>query len=553
MHYSDNPNVITAIQSAADIYPDRRITVFNGRCREVEARSYADFLARAQRVAGCLAAHGVKPGDRVMICLANSWEWLDCWLGTVWLGAWPVAVSPGFAMGSAAYREEKTFAIAQMLGARMLIAGDALRERAENAPGGCVVITAEDVMATEGDLPPAHAADRSDIAYLQLTSGSTGIPKAAQITHHAMMHNVWAMFDAATRRRAGEAPRSGTTWLPLFHDFGLVMTIGGIMNGVEAAVFPPNAYLSRPHEWLKHLGSMDAPMCGSPNFGLHHALNRVSDAQLEQMDLSSWHTCFIGAEMTRAETLRAFLDRFAQAGCPASMLAPSYGMAEATLGVTLDQRAVGLRTGVSEPDAKGDRIEVVACGAPLQETELKVMGPEGKLPEGHIGHVYLKAGGVITGYYQNPEATAEAFDGDWLKTGDMGFLRDGEIYLTGRIKEILIINGANYMPDELEHLAEREGGSGGMERAAAFTVATDGQGELPVLVVEVDRRSAPETLKELGERIAGRISRELGMPVHEVVFVARGTIPRTTSGKLQRGALRQAYIDNELSPLPATS
>ena len=553
MHYNDNRNVIGAVRAAAARYPDRRVTMFNGRCKPVSARSYQGLLDAAGAMAGRIAARGVTPGDRVLICLANSWDWLDCWLATVWLGALPVAASPGFAMGSAAYREEKTFGIAALLDARMVICGDTLRARADAAPAGCIVITPEELAEGPGGedtAPPAHEAGPGDIAYLQLTSGSTGIPKAAQVTHRGMMHNVWAMFDAATRRRGGVAPRSGTTWLPLFHDFGLVMTLGGIMNGVEVAVFPPNAYLSRPHEWLKHLGSMDAPMCGSPNFGLHHAVNRVTEAQMAEIDLSGWHTCFIGAEMTRSETLSAFLGKFAAAGCPAEMLAPSYGMAEATLGVTLDQKAVGLRTGMSEPDDRGDRGEVVCCGAPLQETALKIMGPEGEMPEGHVGHVYLKAGGVISGYYNNPEATAEAFEDGWLKTGDLGFMRAGEIYLTGRIKEILIVNGTNYMPDELEQLAEGEGGSGGMERAAAFTVAQDGQGEQPVLVVEVDRRSGPDVLKDLAERIAGRIGRELGLPVREVVFVARGAIPRTTSGKLQRGALREAYLGGALTVLP---
>ncbi|QEW21998.1 Putative fatty-acid--CoA ligase fadD21 [Marinibacterium anthonyi] len=552
MHYNDYRNVIDAVQAAARRYSDRRITMYNGRCKPVSSRSYQAFLDAAQAMAGRIAAGGVRPGDRVLICLANSWDWLDSWLGTLWLGALPVAASPGFAMGSAAYREEKTFGIAELLGARMVICGEALRARADSAPEGCRVVTPEELTAA-GDLPEPWDAGPNDIAYLQLTSGSTGIPKAAQITHRGMMHNVWAMFDAATRRRGGNAPRSGTTWLPLFHDFGLVMTMGGIMNGVEIAVFPPNAYLSRPQEWLKHLGTMDAPMCGMPNFGLHHAVNRVTEAQMDGMNLSSWHTCFIGAEMTRAETLSAFLGQFAAAGCPAEMLAPSYGMAEATLGVTLDQKAVGLRTGMSEPDSRGERLHVVCCGAPLRETELKIMGPEGELGEGEIGEVYLKAGGVISGYYNNPEATAAAFDGDWLKTGDLGFMRAGEIYLTGRIKEILIVNGANYMPEELENLAEREGGSGGMERAAAFTVATDGQGEQPVVVVEIDRRTAPEVLADLGQRIAGRISRELGMSVREVLFVSRGSIPRTTSGKLQRGDLREAYLAGEITGLPTSA
>ena len=548
MHYSDNRNVIGAVRAAAGAYPERRITMYDGRCRPVSARSYRDLLDAAQAMAARIGAQGVEPGDRVLVCLPNSWDWLDAWLGAVWMGALPVAASPGLAMGAAAWSEEKTFGIAQRLGARMVICGEGLYRRAAAAPEECRVVTPAVLAGTGAETAEPWDAAPGDVAYLQLTSGSTGAPKPAQVTHAGMMHNVWAMFDAATRRRRGEAPRSGTTWLPLYHDFGLVMTIGGILNGVEVAVYPPNAFLGRPHEWLRQLGEMDAPMCGMPNFGLHHAVNRITPQRMAEMDLSGWHTCFIGAEMTRAETLSAFMGKFADVGCPAEMLAPSYGMAEATLGVTLDQKAVGLRIGISEPDEKGDRVEVVCCGAPLKETELRIMGAEGEMPEGHVGEVWLKAGGVVSGYFEAPEQTAEAFDGGWFRTGDLGFMRNGEIYLTGRAREVLIVDGTSYMPDELEQLAEGEG-SGGMERAAAFTVASDARGDQPVLVVEVDRRSDPAELDEMAGRIARRMARELGMTLREVVFVPRGAIPRTTSGKLQRGALREAWLGGSLTPL----
>ncbi|MGV6849284.1 MAG: AMP-binding protein [Marinibacterium sp.] len=547
MHYSDHPNLIAALQAAARQYPERRISVFDGRCRLVLARDFAGFVEAGQIAAGRLADLGVGPGDRVVIALANGWDWLEVWLGCVWLGAWPVATSPGFAMGSAGYREEKTFGIARLLEARLVVAGDLLRDRA--GAQGVTVVTPQDLAARGGHAPPPHEAKPDEIAYLQLTSGSTGVPKAAEITHGAMMHNIWAMYDAATRRRGGARPLSGTTWLPLFHDFGLVMTIGGVLNGVEASVFPPNAYLSRPAAWLRHLGTLEAPMCGSPNFGLHHAVTRVREEDLARMDLSGWHTCFVGAEMSRAHTLQAFLDKFAAAGCPPAMLAPSYGMAEATLGITLDQRAVGLRTGRSEPDAEGQAAEVVNCGAPLQETELRVVGKDGlDLPDGHVGEVLLRSGGMIRRYFRNPEATKEAMADSWLKTGDLGFLRDGEIYLTGRIKEILIIGGTNYMPDELEQLAEGAMDSAGMDRAAAFSVPGNGAGEVPVLVVEVDRRRVADPAA-LAEDVSGRIARELGLTLQDVVMVPRGTIPRTTSGKLQRSAARAAYLDGTLEPL----
>ena len=552
MHHSDNRNLIDALRAAAHSGSDRRITMYDGRCRPVSDRSYQDFLDAARAMAGRLSARGVVPGDRVLICLPNSWDWLDCWLGAVWLGAMPVAASPGLAMGSGSFLAEKTFGIAARLGARMVICGEGLRKRADMAPEGCDVITPALLSGTEAAPgPEPFDAAPEDVAYIQLTSGSTGAPKPAQVTHRGMMHNIWAMFDAATRRRAGVAPRSGTTWLPLYHDFGLVMTIGGILNGVDVAVFPPNAFLARPHEWLRLLGEMDAPMCGMPNFGVHHAVNKVSEARLAKMDLSGWHTCFIGAEMTRAETLSDFMGKFSEAGCPAEMLAPSYGMAEATLGVTLDQKAVGLRIGISEPDDRGDRVDVVCCGAPLKETELKIMGPEGEMPEGHVGEVWLRAGGLVSGYFGAPGLTKDAFVDSWFRTGDLGFMRRGEMYLTGRAREVLILDGTSYMPDEIEQLAEGEGGSGAMERAAAFTVTRDGSGTVAVLVVEVDRRSAPEMLEDMAGRISRRMTRELGIAPGEMLFVPRGAIPRTTSGKLQRGALREAYMGGSLTPLPS--
>ena len=551
MQITQEKNLLQALMQSSENKITSTITTYNARCKPVETKTTRGFLESAKGIAGRFAALGVKKGDRVIVCLPNGWDWLDCWMGAVFLGALPVAASPGFSLGSGEHQQRKIFALAERIDARLLICGAVLRDEADHAPDGLTVRTPEEIRTEVTPIAfDVSDAKPEDTAYLQLTSGSTGIPKAAQISHGALQHNIHATNARVSEMYPGddERPDTGVYWLPLFHDFGLLSTLSSMLLGRNLHLYPPQAFLSRPAEWLRQLGAHDGNvMSAGPNFSFYHCVDKITAQKVADLDLSAWRMSVVGAEMNRIETLGAFNEHFAPAKAAPDVFASAYGMAETTLIVTMDGKRKGPRLGKSDPDANGAITEVVGCGTPIDGMQVQIVGTdEAPLPEGQIGAVRVKGPSLFSGYLNNPEATAEAFADGWLVTGDLGFMRDAELYITGRIKDLLIVNGTNIMPHELEGLAEAKVGGGGMARTAAFSVPSEVQGEDVLLIVEVDRNSTEEDLRTLRTEISGHITQELGIPLTKLEFVLRGAIPRTTSGKLQRGVLKQMYQDNEL-------
>jgi fatty-acyl-CoA synthase len=303
--------------------------------------------------------------------------------------------------------------------------------------------------------------------------------------------------------------------------------------------------------WLRELGSNGASFAPAPNFGYQLCVERIRPQQLEGVDLSNFKVAQTGAEMIRAETAAAFVEHFAPFGFQPEAMLPCYGLAEATLGVTFDDHGTGVRTLPAPPgtDSGYSLTDVVCLGRPVRDTSLRIGAPDGRdLSDGTVGEVCIQGPGVFAGYYGDPEATAESLRDGWYRTGDLGFQHRGELYLTGRIKDVLIVHAHNLMPDEIERLADGVTGGGGLLRSAAFSVARGAAGEEAVLVVETDADD-PDRLAEIERDIRIRIGRNLGLPVADVVFVRRGRIPRTTSGKMQRGEVRRRYLEGTLEQL----
>jgi acyl-CoA synthetase (AMP-forming)/AMP-acid ligase II len=336
------------------------------------------------------------------------------------------------------------------------------------------------------------------------------------------------------------------SWLPLYHDMGLIGCLMlPLLTGVDTFLLRPETFLARPKLWLAELGRRGTTFVPAPNFAYQLCVERVRPGDLEGVDLSSWRMALTGAEMVRPESVRAFCQAFEPCGFSPRAFQPCYGLAEATLAVTFDTRGEGVRTAPlpSGADAGFGLEEVVSTGAPVLDTEVVIVAPDGsRCPERVIGEVHIKGPGVFLGYYRDPQATADSLHDGWFATGDLGFLEGGELYLTGRTKDVLIIHGHNLMPDEIERLADSVTGGGGLLRSAAFSVARGAGGEQPILVVEVAERDA-EALARLEQDIRTRIGRALSLPLADLVFVRRGRIPRTSSGKMQRQELRQRYLD----------
>ena len=388
-----------------------------------------------------------------------------------------------------------------------------------------------------------------DIAYLQLTSGSTGLPRAVMVTHRAALHNVRASdraIGAPFGGLASDRVEASVSWLPLYHDMGLVgCALYSLDAGFDLWMLQPRSFLARPAAWLRHLGMHGPALAPAPNFGFQLCRERVSESELAELDLSPWLAAMVGAEMIRPETMAGFAETFAAAGFAAPALRPCYGLAEATLAVTFDTRGEGVRT---RPGADGGS-EVVCVGAPVIDTEIRIADPAGAArPEGQEGEVWVRGPGVMAGYLDDPEATAESLVDGWLRTGDLGLVAGGELYLTGRLKDILIIRGQNVMPHELEWVAEGVAGAGGAARCGAFSVDSGEAGEQAVLVLETESAD-PETLAALDRDVRLAIAHSSSLPLADLVFVRRGKIPKTTSGKVQRRELRRQYLAGELPAL----
>jgi len=521
---------------AAKSFPERGVQVLDARGKKATRHTFVELLERARLSARRWQGLGLRRGDPVLVALPTSWEWLDAWLGAMLLGARPVAHAPPAGLGGGDAYLTRIRGLRERFDTRWAIVPPATRAELGDLPG--IVDPTMLANAPEADpgTPPTDG-----IAFLQLTSGSTGWPRAVMIPHAGAVHNPRAIDVAVGAPRGAPAHEwadSVVSWLPLFHDMGLVgCFLFALYGGFEFRVMPPTAFLARPHLWLEQLSAAGKALSPAPNFGYQYCVERV--AQELQLDLSGWSAAMTGAEMIRPETTGAFEERFGSAGFDPTAFRPCYGLAEGTLAVTFDQRGKGVRT---HRPAGGDR-DFVSVGAPLIDTEIRIDADAGA-----IGAVLARGPGIFAGYQNNAEATRTTLRDGWLHTGDLGYMHDGELYITGRTKDLIIVRGHNLMPHEIEWAAESVTGGGGACRAAAFAVERGAQGEVAVLVVEVDERD-PDARAELGRAIRQRIGRSLGLTLADLQFVRRGRIPRTTSGKVRRQELRQRFIDGQLEPL----
>ena len=551
-----------AFERAAKHFPERGIEVFDSRGRASERRAYPEILAAARQAAGRWAALGVGPGERVLICLPTSWAWFESWLGAMFHGVLPVAVAPGAAFGAAEAQIRKVEGLIELLGARRAVVTAGFRRAAARADArrtNEAAITPEELGKLTPESIAARRPEPGEIAFLQLTSGSTGLPRAVSIPHRSAIHNAISSGEAIGAPHGAPAHQwaeSMVSWLPLNHDMGLVGAVfQALCGGLDLCLIPPGVFLARPRKWLEQLGRHGVTYAPAPNFGYQLCVERLAAEAGEGLDLSSWRAAMTGAEMVRPETVAAFCDAFGPHGFRPEAFRPCYGLAEGTLAVTFDLKGEGVRTRPSPggTDAGTGLSEVVCVGEPVADTEVRVVAPDDRrLSDGAIGEVKAKGPGIFAGYYNDPQTTAESLSDGWLSTGDLGFFHRGELYLTGRLKDLLIVRGSNLMPHEIEWLAESVTGGGGALRTGAFSVARGAAGEEPIVVVEVDQRD-PEKLGELEREIKSHIGRTLSLPVADLVFVRRGKIPKTTSGKVQRRELREKYLNGEIERLAAIS
>ena len=526
------------------------------------ALSYRQLDARVRALAAVLQQH-CDPQDRALLLLDNGEHYVVAFFACLYAGL--IAV-PAFAPQSA--RDKHTRRLQTMardcrascvLSSREVIAlaGEAIDKLSGTDPMACVIaVDRVDAAGAERWAPQSPAAEA--IAFLQYTSGSTAAPKGVMVSHGNLMANERAI----ERAMAITENDVFVSWLPLFHDMGLV---GGLLQpihrGIKTVLLTPSFFLERPARWLQAIARHRGTVSGGPDFAFRLCAERIKDAQLKGLDLSRWRVAFCGAEPIRHDTLQAFAERFAAAGLRAAAVNPCYGLAEATLMVTDCRPGAGLLTGVFQDDGlqRGEAIAeasgktLVACGRVVAGHRLSIRQADTPAPcaEGRLGEICFGGPSVAQGYWNKPEESAQVFVEEagvrWLRTGDLGFMQAGQLYVAGRIKDLIIVRGHNLYPEDIERAVESEVDAVRQGRVAAFGVEGP-NGEGIGLAAEISR--GLQKLIPVDKLVAAlnvAVSETCGEALSVALLLNPGALPKTSSGKLQRRACRIGWQDKTLN------
>ncbi|WP_076073200.1 fatty acyl-AMP ligase [Sphingomonas montana] len=523
------------------------------------AYPYAELRADAQDVARRLIAAGVAPGDRIAMLAETGPDFAALFFGTVIAGAWPVPLPLPTSFGG---RDSYIDQLAVQLGSsdpRMLFYPAELATMAAAAADRCGVEGLSWEAFATRDAPSDiifPVADPADIAYLQYSSGSTRFPHGVAVTHEALLSNL-AAHSIGMEVRTGDRCVS---WLPWYHDMGLVgCLLSPVANQVSADYLKTEDFARRPLAWLDLISrNPGTTLSYSPTFGYDICARRMSSQTRasDRFDLSRWRVAGNGADMIRPDVMQSFVDAFADAGFQASAFLPSYGLAEATLAVSIMPPGEGIvvelveETELSGGDAACDRPQryraIVNCGRPARGMEIQIREEDGaSLPDRAIGKVWCRGASVMHSYFRDPEATSACLVDGWLDTGDMGYLSDGYVYIVGRAKDMIIINGKNHWPQDIEWAVEQLPGFKAGD-IAAFAITTPGGEETPAVLVQC-RTSDNSERARLREEIRDRVRAITGMNC-VIELVPPKTLPRTSSGKLSRAKARNLYLSGEIQP-----
>lgn len=530
--------------------PDDPAFVFlDRRGKTVEQRTYAALDERARRVAASLAERDLI-GSPVLLNFPPGLDFVDAFFGCLYAGC--IAVPAPYAIAKRSGERVESICrdcepAAMLTSSRF---DNEARARGELPPA------VERIAPIYVDaLPPApssyarRVSSAESIVLLQYTSGSTSSPKGVTLSHGNLVAN-----SEMIRNMFGQGPEvRGVGWLPLFHDMGLIgHVLQPVFNGGLSVLMSPLTFLQRPLTWLEAIANWKATASGGPTYGFELCTNRISEEQAAGLDLSSWRIAYCGSEPIRAETIERFADKFAASGFSRGAIYPCYGLAEATLMVTGSQHGAGLRTTDDVAGRASSRggysvsRRSVACGRACPGETIVIVDPDLGEPagDGEVGEIWVSGPNVGRGYWRRPVETADVFgarlrgvDGAFLRTGDLGFLQDGEIFVVGRIKDMVIVRGTNHAPADIEWTVAACFGSFAGAAQAAFSIDRSGREEVVVVQEVRAELSGDET-----EAVFEQVSRHHGLRLYDLVLVTVGAIPRTSSGKVRRGQCRELYI-----------
>ena len=562
---SEAQTLIEALEWHVHTHPDKLHVQLYGEGDSTEDITYRVLKEGALSVAAGLAAHRLEPGDRVAIMLPTGKDYLFSFFGALIAGGVPVPIYPPARLSQIEDHLRRHTGILANSQARVLIAiAEAkpvsllLRAQAESLHA---VVTPEELTAAPSAAQQI-ARSASDLALLQYTSGSTGSPKGVCLTHANLMANVRAMGTAL--QAGGEDVVA--SWLPLYHDMGLIGAwLGSLYYGLPLALMSPLSFLAQPSRWLWAIHRHRATLSGAPNFAYDLCARRLQDQELQGLDLSSWRVAFNGAEPVSADTIELFANRFAAYGLRREAIMPVYGLAECAVGLTFPPLKRGalidaikcdplMRSGNAVPAGTGEprALRVVSCGRPLAGHEVRIVDGTGREVGDRVeGRLEFKGPSATSGYFHNPEQTRRLLHGDWLDSGDFGYIAQGEIYITGRVKDVIIRGGRNIHPYDLEQAV---GNIPGIRRGcvAVFGTPDPVSGTERVVVLAETRTTDAQVRARLTREINAAALNVLGMAADDVVLAPPHTVLKTSSGKIRRAASRAYYERGRarMRPLP---
>ena len=524
-----------------------------------ETISYAGLKSGAEDVAGALQQRGLKAAEPVVIMLPTGADYFFTFFGILMAGGIPVPIYPPARPSQLEEHMRRHAKILENCRARILVTVDEGKRAAQLlmslSPSLEQIATASELRRFTGTkrLPAVRP---KDIAFIQYTSGSTGNPKGVILTHANLLANIRAM---------GRAVDAGpddifVSWLPLYHDMGLIGAwLGSLYYASLYVVMSPLSFLARPERWLRAIERHKGTLSASPNFGYEYCLHHLRDAELDGLDLSSWRAAFNGAEAVSPATIEQFTGFFSAFGFDGRAMTPVYGLAESSVGLAFPplqrgplvdriERDTFMRSQSAQPAGEDDAsaLRFVSCGVPLPDHQIRVVDQAGhELPERMEGRLEFRGPSATTGYYRDAEKTRRLFDGEWLDSGDLAYIAGGELYLTGRIKDIIIRAGRNIYPDELEKAI------GSIEGIRKGCVAVFGAGDLTtgterlIVLAETRIEDAEERVK-LQQQVNTLATDLIGTPPDEILLAPPGSVLKTSSGKIRRSASRQMYEKGQI-------
>jgi len=526
----------------------------------VASRRLGELLGAARVVAARLQAL-TSPGDRVLVVFPHGLEFIEAFLGCLLAGVVAVPAVPPQDRRAA----ESWAAVARAARPSAILTPKSVAPLVEGARGPGIlapVLFLEDVLAAEALPWRLPALGKDSVAYLQFTSGSTGTPKGVVVTHGNLLHNCGLLREALDVVPAGPL----VSWLPFFHDWGLLgCVVFPLFMGMPCYLMSPAEFLYAPARWLKAISRFRARISCAPNFAYEACCQRISESEKASFDLAGWQVAMVGAEPVRSETLERFTASFRACGFRPEAFHPSYGLAEASLIVSGGRRrGPPLALAVERRDLEARRVAparaasgegartLVGCGHPLGDQRLRVVDAESRAPcgPGEVGEIWVSGDSVAAGYWEQAEETGRTFgarldgeEGRFLRTGDLGFLWEGELFLCGRAKDVIIKAGNNYFAEDVERSAGRSHPSLRSGCGAAFAVEAEGAERLVIVhELEFGCRADPAVVGSIQKGVFA----DLGVLADAVVLLRPGSLPKTTSGKVRRQRARTLFLGEEL-------